>query len=286
MSWLIFASTSVGFFAMLNLLQRKIAINTKYPRATAVVFNFWAAIIAIIIFVISGSYKHINFPKESIAWVFLLIASLAYALFERGRFIVAKLLDASVLTIISNLGVVMAFIFSLLLYSETLSVGKVVGAGLIVIALILISLAKNIRKISLKGIIIALVIFTFLALGWTLDKKGAIYFNPVTYNIFVWTIPLIFIYIPYVKFSEIKYEAKIASWKVVLLAGLNVVGYLLQLKALEIADATKVIPIVQTSTLLTVILGIFLLGETEHKYRKIISAIIALVGVYLLIASH
>ena len=66
------------------------------------------------------------------------------------------------------------------------------------------------------------------------------------------------------------------------MAGLNVAGYLLQLKALEIGDATRVIPTVQTSTLLTVILGIVFLGEKEHSAKKIFAAIIALLGVYFL----
>lgn len=66
---------------------------------------------------------------------------------------------------------------------------------------------------------------------------------------------------------------------------MNVVAYLLQLKALLLADATKVIPILQTSTLLTVMLGILLLGEKDNVARKIIASLIALVGSYILITA-
>lgn len=286
MTWILLATSSIIFFSTLNLLQRKIAINTKYPRATSVVFNLWAALIAILIFIITGSYKTLTLPSDPAAWIFLTVACLGYGLFERGRFIAAKLLDASVLTIVSDIAVVIAFVFSLILYRESLSLEKVIGAGLIVFALILIGLTKNKHKISMKGVGIALLIYSFLALGWSLDKKGATFFNPDTYQILIWLIPLVVIYFPYVRLSEIKYEIRAGSWKVVILAFLNVVGYLLQLKAVEIADATKVIPVVQTSTLLTVFLGIVILGEKDDKFRKIIASIIALIGTYIVIVAR
>ena len=57
------------------------------------------------------------------------------------------------------------------------------------------------------------------------------------------------------------------------------------LKALEIGDATRVIPTVQTSTLLAIILGILLLGEKEHALQKVSAGVIALLGVYFLTAT-
>lgn len=283
MNWSYLAFSSVFFFTSLNLLQRKLAVDSNHPRAMAVLFNTIAALIALIIFTTTGSFKSFALPSELKAWIALLIASFCYAMFERGRFVAAKLLDASVLTTVVNISVLVAFIGSLFLYSETLSTNKLVGGVLIIGALFLVSIGKKSKSSSTKGILIAVLISVMLGLGWMLDKLGTQFFNASTYNIFIWTVPIIFIYFPHIKFDVIKSELKLASWKVFLLAGLNVVGYLLQLKALEIAEATRVIPIVQTSTLFTVLMGIVLLKERESIARKVIAGLMAIIGAHFLV---
>ena len=112
---------------------------------------------------------------------------------------------------------------------------------------------------------------------------GTRYFNANTYNIFAWCAPLLFIVFPGIDIKIIKKELRIASWKVFVLAGFNVFGYLFQLKALELSEATKIIPIIQTSTLFTVLAGILFLKERENVPRKLIAGVIAVVGVFLLV---
>jgi len=286
MSWFLFAASSVFLFTALNLLQRVVALNSKDARAMALVFNFIASVFAILLFLITGSYKNFYLPEGATAWIGLLIASLMYGLFERGRFYVAKLLDASIFTIIINISVVVAFTGSLILYSETLSLRKLIGAILILFALFIVSFRrKDIKNkgTPMKSIAVGVLISIFLGLGWMLDKMGATYFNASTYNIFIWVLPLVFIYFPHIKFKNIKSELKIASWKIALLAFINVLGYFLQLKALELQEATRVIPVVQTATLFTVLLGIFILKEKESIAKKVIASFIAVTGVYFLI---
>jgi uncharacterized membrane protein len=286
MAWFIFASSSVFLFTTLNLIQRVLALNSKDARAMALVFNFIASGFAILLFLVTGSYKNFYLPEGITPWIALLVASLMYGLFERSRFYAAKLLDASILTIIINISVVVAFIGSLILYSETLSARKLIGAALIISALFIVSFKrKDVKKKSapIKGIALGVLISVFLGLGWTLDKMGATFFNANTYNIFIWVLPLVVIYFPHIKLEKIKTELKIASWKIALLAFLNVLGYFLQLKALELQEATRVIPIVQTSTLFTVLLGIFILKEKDSIAKKLIASFIAVAGVYFLI---
>ena len=248
MTWLWFAIGSILFFTSVNLLQKILAEDSPHPRAMAVAFNGYAAIIAVTIFLISGSYSRLALPSSYSAWGLLLVAALLYALFERGRFVVARLLDASIFSIIINLSVVIAFVGSIFLYRETPTLTKILGAGLIVASLLLVSYQKAKKtKISAKGILLGTVISIFLGLGLMLDKLGAKNFSSDTYNFLIWVLPVGLIYLPYVKFSELVSEFKRGSWKIFLLAGLNVLGYLMQLKALELQEATRVSPITQTS---------------------------------------
>jgi uncharacterized membrane protein len=283
MNWVYLAAGSVIFFTTLNLLQKVIAGESSNPRATAILFNVVAAIYAILLFMVSGAYKSFSIQNDRNAYIVLLIAAFCYGMFERGRFVAAKYLEASVFTTISNLSVLVAFIGSLFLYSESLTLEKIIGGTSIIIALLIISIENKDRTVSKKGLLIAVFISIMLGLGWMLDKLGTTYFDPNVYNVFLWTIPIIFIWFPSIKASDLLKEFKNSSWKIVILSGLNVAGSLMQLKALQLTEATKVIPIVQTSSIFTVILGIFILKEKSNIIKKIVAGLLAIAGVYLLI---
>ncbi len=284
MTWFYFAIGAIFCFTSHSLLQRILAVKCVNTRAMAVAFNLIAAFLALIIFVFSGDYINFSIPNNWGAWLTLIIACLMYGLFERGRFQVAKQLDASVFSVIANISLLVAFIGSLFLYGEVLTVNKILGVLLIMIALFLVSYVNKTTKIifSLSGVMMGILISSFLGLGWMLDKKGSLYFNASTYSFLVWTVPIIIIYFPYVELRDIIREFKINSWKIFVMAGLNVSGYLLQLKALSIYEATIVLPFIQIYSLFTVLLGIILLKEKENIPRKVLAGILALVGVYFL----
>jgi len=250
----------------------------------AFLFNLFAALIALGIFLFRGNLTNLTYYTSKEAWLYVAIAALMYAVFERYRFKVAKQLDASYFATVLNVSVVVAFIGSVFLYKESLGSAKIIGSLLILFALILVSIGRKSKKhLTVKGLLLGIFISAVLGLGWMLDKKGALYFSADVYNILLWAIPVPLIYLPYIKTGNLISEFRLASWKIVLLAALNVIGYLMQLKALEIGEATKVIPIVQTTTLFTVLFGIILLRERENIGRKVFAAILALSGVYLLI---
>lgn len=54
-------------------------------------------------------------------------------------------------------------------------------------------------------------------------------------------------------------------------------------KALSIGDVNKVVPIDKSSTILTVILAIFLFGETNHLIVKLIATVLLAIGTFLMI---
>jgi drug/metabolite transporter (DMT)-like permease len=281
MAWFYLSLGSALSFASLTLLSRVVSVKSKNPRALSIVFNLTAFLMAMMIFFITGANKNFSLPTKFEPYLYLFIACLFYGLYDRLRFYVAQILEASLVSIINNVSLVVAFFVAAFIYSEIMTINKIGGFLLILTALFLVSVNK-VSKINLRGIFLAILINVFLGFGWALDKKGVIFFNSEIYNILVWFFPLFIIYFPYVKFSDIKKEIKISSWKITLLSFLNVVGYFIQLKALALADATRVITIVQTSTLFTVIFGIILLKEKENIPRKILAGIIAVIGVYFL----
>lgn len=281
--WIYYTIGSIIFFTILNLLQRKLSVDSKNPRAMAVVFNLFAAGVAVLLFFATQSYSRFQLPKDNTGWLVVFSACFLYAAFERGRFYVAKVLDASILATIINVALPVSFIGSIILFSETVTPSKVIGGILILAALLLVSYAKSKSPASMKAILIVVLLAVCLGVATLADKKGTEYFNADTYNIFVWTVPLIFVYLPYIPFSDLKYELKKGSWKLALLAFLNVIAYFFQLKALALQEASKVFPFISTTTIFTVLLGIVLLNEKENALKKVIAGILAVIGIFFLI---
>ncbi|MFA6533273.1 MAG: DMT family transporter [Patescibacteria group bacterium] len=281
MTWLYYSLGAALCFACLSILSRIVSVDSKNPRALSLAFNLTSILMAVILFLLTGSYKKIIFPTQTEAWIYFLIAAFFFGMFERLRFFATKLLPASIYSIISNLSVVIAFILSLFIYKEILTLSKAAGFLLILISLFLVMENKK-SKVSIKGVLVGLTTSLFLGIAMALDKKGATYFSPEVYNILMWTVPFIVLLFPYAKIGDIKLQFKRFSWKIMLLSLFNFIGYYLGLKAFFLADATKVIPITQSSTIITVIAGIFLLNERNNLTKKIIAGIIAVIGVFLL----
>ncbi len=281
MTWLYLSLASAFCFASLSIFSRVVSVDSKNPRALSLSFNLVSIIMALMSFLITGSFKKISLPTQTEAWTYFLIASFFYGMFERIRFFATKVLEASIYSIINTSSAVVAFFLSLFLYKEALTLSKLIGFIFIILSIFLV-LERKKSKVPLKAIFVGLTASLFLGIGWGLDKKGAIFFSPETYNILLWIIPFIVLYFPYIKIRNIIIEFKKFSWKIILLSFFNVAGYFLSLKALFLADATKVIPITQSSTVIAVIGGIFLLNEKNDLSKKVIAGIMAVVGIFLL----
>ncbi len=275
---------AMGLFTGLNLLQRKVAVNTDNPRALSVLFSSMGAVFAFIIFIVSGSAQNFSLPTQPQAWLVLAMAALGYGLYERYRFTAAKLLDASTFSLIINISVLIAFIGSMLVYQEAVTLPKIIGGCLIIGSLFLATYQKQRQAVSRSGVLIACGISVALGLAWIMDKQGVLYFNPDVYGFLNWVIPILIIgTFPLVKLQAIKQEIRHAYKQVALISIINVVGFWCNLKALELAEATQVIPIIQSSTLFTVLLGILILKERHYVVRKIIAGILTVVGIYLVV---
>lgn len=281
MTWLYYSLGASFCYASLSILSRVVSVDSKNPRALSLAFNLTSILMAIILFLVTGSYNKIDFPTVREAWIYLLIAAFFYGMFERLRFFATKLLPVSIYAIIANVTVVVGFFLSAVLYKEILTISKTIGFLLIFLSLFLI-IEKKKSKVTVKGVLVGLITSIFLGVAVALDKKGATYFKPEIYNILGWVVPFIVLYFPGAKINDIKLQFRQFSWKIILLSLFNFVGFYLGLKALVLTDATKVIPITQSSTVIAVIAGIFLLNEKNNLFKKILAGIIAVIGVFLL----
>jgi uncharacterized membrane protein len=284
MTWFYYLLPAIVLFASLQIFQRKIGIDTANPRASAVVFNGIASLLALLIFFIVGDYQRLNIPTTPTPWILLGLGGLFYGLFERYRFSASKHLEASILVVINNWSFVVGFIGVILLYREPITINHLLGAGLILLSIMLVSMPKS-KKVAITtiGLLFGFLTSTMIGLAQIFDKAGAENFSPALYSIIVWLAPIPFVIFPRLKLSQIKQEIRQSGKSIFIMSLINVIGYYLALKALEVGTAVQVVPMIQTYSIITVIFAAIFLKEREHLLLKFFAAILALIGIQLVL---
>ncbi len=284
MNWFYYLLPAIVLFASLQIFQRKIGVDTANPRASAVVFNAIAGILAFILFIALGDYQRLNIPTTPTPWILLGLGGLFYGLYERYRFSASKHLEASILVVINNWSFVVGFIGVILLYREPITIKHIFGAGLILISIMLVSIPKT-KKVSITkiGLFLGFLTSSLIGIAQIFDKAGAVNFSPALYSVIVWLIPIPFIIFPKLKISHIRQELRQSGIVIFWMSLINVIGYYLALKALEVGTAIQVVPMIQTYSIITVLFAAIFLKEREHLVLKFFAAILALIGIQLVL---
>ncbi|MBI3342950.1 DMT family transporter [Candidatus Gottesmanbacteria bacterium] len=279
--WFILSFTSALIFTAVNLLMRVLAVKSEHTRTFSVVFNLWGALFALLLFLTQLPSTTLPTGISPATVLFIILAILFYGIYERFHFSARQAMDASTTSVIFRLAPVIAFAGSLVLFHETLTWEKLFGAGFILIASFVI-IHKNPQITFSRPFFAALISAAALGIAWIMDKPASAGFPPAFYSFILWTMPLLVIAFPLPTVTQLKKEALVGGWKVALVGFLNVLGYVIQIKALSIADASRVIPVTSSSGTLIVLAGIFLLKEKTFMTRKLIAGVLMFIGILLL----
>lgn len=281
MLWFFLALASALIFAAQELLMRVLAIRTGSPRVFAVVFNLWGAGFALLLFLLErGSLAGLR-GLTPVQYILLASTVILYGLYERTQFYARQGTDASTFAIIFRLSTVIGFVGAILFLQEPLTTEKIAGVMLILFASFLL-VFRNPKFTLTPALGYAVLCAVFLGLTSVLDKPASEPLSATLYSFLVWFMPIVIVAFPSVTKKEIVRELHIGGWKVALAALLNVVGYIIYIQALSLAEASRVNPITATTGIFTVAGGIYFLREHGHMRRKIIATIIAFIGVILL----
>lgn len=281
MTWFLLAAASAFIFAALELLMRVLSVKTHSPRIFSLVFNLWGAVFAIMLFIAEGGSFASLASLTLSQYLWIVAAIILYGIYERSQFFARRGMDAATFSIIMKLNTVIGFFGAILVLGEPLTITKVVGVALIIGASLSL-VYKNPKFTLSEAFIYTLVCAATLGSTGFVDKPASSPLPATLYSFLVWCFPLFIIAFPRVSKKEFVRELKIGGWKVALAALLNVVGYIIYIHAVTLAEASRVNPIVATYGILTVIGGIFILKERDHFWRKIAAGIVAFAGVILL----
>ncbi len=262
-----------------HLVDRYVLRDGKDPIAFAFLFELLQIIL--ILPVLPFDFKA-TFEAIPMLLLFLtgMIEILTMILFVNMH----KYVEVSISSIIMRLRTVWVVLLAYLFLGERLTVNGVMGTILVLAGLSVVSLQKFNKKAisSSKALIFPFLFSLTTAIETTLMKNAAKNFS-ASWVLIVVMLPSVII-LPMISRGLIKkarkfFKAK-SSW-VFLASFLGTVGFYTFQQSLHFGDVSRIMPIYQSLSILTVFGGIFLLKERKRIWQKILGGILAVIGVIL-----
>lgn len=226
----------------------------------------------------------LNFPSDIKVYLLLILACIFYALNDRLQTSSRKHLQVSVFTILNQLSNVFLIVIGLTVFREPFILTKFLGTGLIIVANVLLFYQRGNIKID-KYAWIGILSTIFMAIAISIDIGNSKQFNLPIYIALTLFLPALMIFLgERLKFSEIIHEYHNIDRKYYLITGISwALAIFFLLRSFQFGKVTTVVPLQATSVLFNVLIAYFILGEKEDKCKKIISAILVIVGVFLIV---
>ncbi len=283
MSWQILIGISVVLYSLSVLLQRVLLKDDKSePISFSIFFQTGVAFItALIILLVKGKIPIPNL--SNIIWG-LLAMTILYAGANIFIFKSLKVTEASRFTVIFSSKTLFAVLGISLFFKEVLSVDQWYGVIFVILGVIVVSIQKTFLKLN-RGDIYAFIAAVLFGLANTNDRYLIKFFDPYSYVVIGFLLPAILIAVIYPsKIKLIKmYFQKNIIYKMILLFVLYGLSAATFFTALQITpNSSLAFSINATSGVLIVILSIIMLKEKDYMPRKIIGAILSLIGLILL----
>lgn len=261
----------------------KLAVKEAKNDGAATILLQTIAGLSILVFV---PFFPIQFPTEIKFYFILFIASIFYALNDRLQVTARKHLDVSVFSILNMLKTFFLFLFGLLFFREDFVMTKMLGALLILFGNGLLFYKKGRFKLNKYAAMSIMATFIF-AIAMSIDIGISIEFNLPIYISLTLLIPAIILFLfGRQKFDDISSEYKSTTKKYYFITGIFWgLTVLFTLRAYQLSDVTTIAPILASSVLLNIIFAYFFHKEKKDFLKKIIVAVLVLLGVYFIVVS-
>lgn len=279
MEWLIYVILYLVISVVFNQCYKVTTKTLTKPGALTVLLEVIGAI-SVLIFC---PFFDMKFPQEPSVYICLGISIIFYAVADRMNTTVRSGIEASTYSMIHQLSTVFMIFAGVLFFKDPFVVNKFIGAILIVFSNILIFYKKGNGKLN-KYVIFGIIANLFFTCALFFDVSISDSFNLPIYVTATLGIPAILISIfERIKFSEVKEEFKNGNKKFILITALSwSCSILAQLRAYQLGKVSIVAPLCSLSVILNVIVGYFFLKERDNMLRKIISALLVILGIVLI----
>lgn len=279
MEWYWYLVINVCVFSLATIFQRAILKNSKDP----VIFYIINGIVGGLILLAHGLWVGFKIPNIQDISLNLIIMIVLLGVGNMLNFQALKKVEASEFTVLFSTRAIWSVVAAILVLGETFGIKQIIGAGLIISSVFLVSWKKKSFRLN-EGEMLTLATAAFFGLEfindtYLLNKVDLLFYIPL-----IFLLPAIAVAI--FNYKKLPNIGKVVSFidflKLSLLALMFAVSATATLTAYEKGhNAAQIAILNQTSTIIIVLLGIIFLKERSHMKLKIIGAIISLIGVYL-----
>lgn len=223
-----------------------------------------------------------HWPTQPITWLYFIITATSLYLTDLFTFKALQFGEVSTYQIVTQIRNIFILFFGLLIFSEQITNYKLIAILLITLGAAIALWEKS--KINLnKSVYYTIVASFFVAVGLSFSKLTLRDFSPFCFA----SLSLIggsllgFITIKF-NIKRIVNEFIINKWLLLLAGGIFGFYEFCQFLATKLGEVSRVTPVLQSSLVFTVLMGIFLLGEKQRFWQKIFGTIIIIVGILML----
>lgn len=272
-------------FAVALFLAKILTHKTKHLLVIGGVYQ----LIAVIVFIPLLFVEPFKFDRDPVALFWFAVSAAMYTVFNIANFEMNRYLDISISSLLGQLKIIIMFVGSILLFSETLLVTKIIGVTLILAGnLILAIKGKNdVGKtmFSKKGLLWCGVTIISLSITGFIDSSLTSRYSVNFYGMMLYLIPGFVITMMALKQIGVKETVKTIKenkWGLLAIGAVSPFGYIAILQAYQIADKSIVFPLANLTSVILVLMGVFLLKEKQMLWRKIFVAVIVFAGAIFL----
>lgn len=279
MEWLIFVILYIFFAVIFDQSYKVTTKSLTKPGALTILLEITGSLAILLL----APFFEMKFPSDTKVYLFLGLSIIFYTVNDRLNTTVRSGIEASTFSIIHQLSTVFMIFAGILFFKEPFILSKIIGALLIVFSNVLIFYKKGTGKPN-KYIILGIIANIFFTIALFLDVNISDNFNLPIYTALTLGIPAILIFIfEKIKISDIKEEFKNGNKKAMIITSLSwSLSIVTQLRAYQLGNVSVVAPLCTLSVILNVIVGYFFLKEKEKLPKKIIAALLIILGIILI----
>lgn len=279
MEWLVYVILYLIFAVIFNQAYKVSTKTLIKPGALTILLEVIASLSILLLI----PFFEIKFPTDPKVYLFLGLSIIFYTISDRLNTTVRSGIEASTFSVINQLSTVFMIFAGVLFFKDPFVLNKFIGAILIVFSNILIFYKKGSGKPN-KYILLGVVANLCFTVALFLDVNNSDNFNLPIYTALTLGVPAILIFIfEKIKLSDIKEEFKNGNKKAMLITSLSwSLSIVAQLRAYQLGNVSVVAPLCALSVILNVIVGYILLKEKEDLPKKIMAALLIILGIILI----
>ncbi len=284
--WALLASAGIAGW---SLLSRHIMRGEKDNMAVAVVNENLSAIWLILAVLIFGVSTLGDKPFEPstiplVGWGALLFSIALYTASGLLSYKVFQEVEASERAVVSQAQIVWVVLLGVILLREPFGIGVALGALLVIVGSLLCTYRPGKHRWNSPGVKLTVLVTLIYGTASMADKVALAYFPALLYTVPMYFFPGIaaIAFLGSSAMKRTKVVIRRYGMKFVLFSALSVLPYMAYLLALQSLPASVVSPLLSTNVVLTALGGMLLLGEHEGWPQKIVGAILAVGGAWML----